>query len=235
MPDPETISPPAPVEPARRPRAVRNPLEPRDELQRTLNRIKGEGRRRIVADLCAMGMPLRRIPRLLRQESISAFQYEALRRRTGFDLAGERLPDLLPGEVEVVRAVWRLPTEPRVISLRARHHPRSSEMVWAAWRAVAEDPEQFTTMKLFSPWPVDPDFVYYHLLELRCETGSHGVILPCWEQAKDLGFDRERTRRSFQVRSTDTRLEEAVTALVDEVFQKAWYFFPAPKPEETVQ
>lgn len=61
-------------------------LEPRDLLGRALNRIKGEGRRRIVTSLFTAGVPLARIPRILLRENLTVAEHAAVWRANGWPL-----------------------------------------------------------------------------------------------------------------------------------------------------
>lgn len=208
---------PGPVRPASSPRLARPvpSFEPVDPLDRALNRIKGDGRRNLVAGLAAAGVPLSRVPRILLRENLTAFEHSAFWRTGAFSLLGEWLPDLLPGEVEEARLHWSLPRESRVIALRARPHRGGAFL-----RLVDDLGGVYGLPRTWSPCPVtDRDVVA--LLDGAWSDwfpSSLGVFRSAWEEARRLGFGRKQIREAVAGRAMapGRRLKPHV----DEIFER---------------
>ncbi len=211
---------PSPVPPDASPRPARPLLsfEPEDPYLRTLNRIKGEGRRRIVAGLVAMNVPLSRVPAVLRRENITAAEYVSIARANRWPLSGELLPDLLPGEIEQARLLWLLPKDDRVISLRARPFRNG-----ALWRAVDDAGNDYRVRGEYTSW-VASDVIFLARKLDAIESDSLpfplGALSACWEAASRLGYAKQAVRDSIVVRSiTHGR---ALRDEVDEEFEFFW-------------
>lgn len=205
--------------PAVRPALARSraTFEPENPLARALNRIKGDGRRRIVAGLAAINVPLARIPRVLLRENLTAFEHVTLWSSYGWPLGGEWLPDLLAGEVEEARVLWALPKDDRVLSLRAR-----PQLGGAAWRLVDDLRSSYELARTWSPLPVTDRDVVGLLDAARGSSFPHGLgaFRSCWEEARQLGFERQRVREFLVVRSVVPG--RRLAAAVDDLFEGFW-------------
>lgn len=167
-------------------------FEPDDPFFRVLNRVKGEGRRRLLLGLQMVGTPLEALPAALVRENLTAFEHAAFETTRALELDGELLPDFLPGEVEAARVTWNLPDDRRVISLRARPHEGLP-----AWRLVDDRSSFYYLPVKHTPWP--PTFLQVaRLLDKASGTpirGEDGLFSTAWKMAKALGWPRERVRR----------------------------------------
>jgi hypothetical protein len=211
-------------------------FEPEDPLGRALNRIKGDGRRRIVTGLVASGVPLRRVPRLLLRENLTAFEHATIWRTGSWPLSGEWLPDLMPGEVEETRVLWLLPDDARVLSLRAR-----PLLGGAAFRLVDDQGGVYALPRTLSPLPTTDRDVVFLLDGARSGSLPHplGALRSCWEEARRLGLEKQRVRDAFVGRTVVTG--RRLKPIVDELFEEFWSGEPGgadvglPASEEVVQ
>jgi hypothetical protein len=192
-------------------------FEPTDPVDRVLNRIKGEGRRRIVAGLTEIGVPLSRIPGVLLRPDLTAFEYAVISRCRDWPIEGERLPGLLRGEVEAARVVWELPSDARTIVLRARPH-----LGGAAWRIVDDYGNDWALLRTWGPWPATDRDMVALLDEATCPMLLQplGAFRTVWNEARRLDFDRRTARECVLTRTIlrGRRLREAV----DDLFGKFW-------------
>jgi len=192
-------------------------LEPRDLLGRALNRIKGEGRRRIVTSLFTAGVPLARIPRIFLRENLTVAEHAAVWRANGWPLGGEALPDLPKGDTEAARVMWQLPGDDRLVSLRATPFKDG-----ACWSAIDDFGTRYDLHRGWTPWPVGDQDVIAFLHEARSETLPHqlGLFASCWEVARRRGLDREKARDAVIIRTVDRA--RRLRAIVDELFVTFW-------------
>jgi hypothetical protein len=168
-------------------------FEPDDPVFRVLNRVKGEGRRRLMLGLVMAGTPLESLPAILVRENLTACEHAAFETAHALELDGELLPDLLPGETEAARVTWSLPDDRRVISLRARPHEGRPE-----WRLVDDGGRSYSLPLKHTPWPPS----YLHVARLLDEAGSSslpekaGLFRSAWKRAKKLGWAGDKARRA---------------------------------------
>lgn len=214
---PTTDPSPSPATTSSRFAGTLTSLEPEDPLARALNRVKGEGRRRIVAGLAALNVPLSRIPAALLRPSITAAEYAILARKNSWPLSGELLPDLLPGEVEEARLFWLLPDDDRVISLRAR--PQGTG---AMWRAVDEEANTYHLPEPVTRWPVNDTEVALIFDRLRSDSFIYpiGALAACWQAGRVHGLNRDQVRDRIYIRSVTRGHSLAQT--IDARFEVFW-------------
>lgn len=168
-------------------------FEPEDPTYRVLNRLKGEGRRRLLLGLQLAGTPLEALPDILVRENLTAAEYEALREAFALELDGELLPDLLPGELEAARVTLTLPGDRRTVSLRARPHSGG-----AALRLVDDRRSAFRLSQTYTPWPPTVRDVARLLDESRDLREPYGprLLRSTWREAKELGHEDGTARRA---------------------------------------
>lgn len=196
-------------------------FEPDDPFFRTLNRVKGEGRRRLLFGLAMAGTPLDALPAVLFRENLTACEHAAFETAGALELDGELLPDLHAGEVEAVRVHWSLPGDDRTLSLRAR--PLDDG---AAWRLVDDGGRSYLLPRSHTPWPPTVRDVVRLLDEVHSATLPHdaGLFRSAWKRARRLGQEREKASRAVCTSAIflGNGLHRGILELVDAMFEAFW-------------